>query len=123
RHPLAWTAALGGAAAVGLLTFDATHRQALIVSMVAALLALSVVVVTGYSGQISLAQLAIAGVAGFLAIRMVDGGWPFLAALVVATAVAVLLGVVIGYPATRVRGMTLAVATLAMAVAIEELVL
>lgn len=123
RHLLAWTAVLGGAAAVGLLTFDAAHRQALIVSMVAALLALSVVVVTGYSGQVSLAQLAIAGVAGFLSIRMVDAGWPFVLALVAATLVAVLVGVAIGLPATRVRGMTLAVATLAMAVAVEELVL
>lgn len=123
RQLLAWTAVLGSAAALGLLFFDASHRQALIVSMVAALLALSVVVVTGYSGQISLAQLAIAGVAGFLSIRMVEHGWPFLLALVAATAVAVVLGVLIGLPATRVRGMTLAVATLAMAVAIEELVL
>jgi ABC-type branched-subunit amino acid transport system permease subunit len=123
RHLLAWTAVLGGAAALGLLTFDAAHRQALLVSMVAALLALSVVVVTGYSGQISLAQLAIAGVAGFLSIRMVEEGWPFLVALVAATLVAVLLGILIGLPATRVRGMTLAVATLAMALAVEELVL
>jgi branched-subunit amino acid ABC-type transport system permease component len=123
RHLLAWTAVLAGAATLGLLTFDASHRQALMVSMVAALLALSVVVVTGYSGQISLAQLAIAGVAGFLSIRLVEDGWPFLVAVVAATLVAVLLGVLIGLPATRVRGMTLAVATLAMAIAVEELVL
>ena len=63
--------------------------------MIAALLALSVVVVTGYVGQISLAQLAFAGVAGFTAIRLADDGaalparrcWsPSLAAVVVGLA-------------------------------------
>lgn len=123
RHVTAWTVALAAAAGLGLLTFDASHRQALIVTMVAALLGLSIVVVTGYSGQISLAQLAIAGVAGFTVIKLADDGIPFPVAMVLAAFVATVVGVVIGYPATRVRGMTLAVATLALAVAIEELVL
>ncbi len=123
RHVAAWTVGLAVAATAGLLTFDAAHRQALIVTMVAALLALSIVVVTGYSGQISLAQLAIAGVAGFTVIQLADRGLPFPIAMVLSALVATALGVAIGYPATRVRGMTLAVATLAMAVAIEELVL
>jgi branched-subunit amino acid ABC-type transport system permease component len=123
RHVAPWTVALTGAAAVGLLTFGASYRQALMVTMVAALLALSVVVVTGFSGQISLAPLAIAGVAGFTAIRLVEGPVPFPVAMPLAALVATLAGVAVAYPATRVRGMTLAVATLAMALAIEELVL
>lgn len=123
RHVTAWIAVLATAAGIGLLTFDASLRQALIVSMVAALLALSIVVVTGYTGQISLAQLAFAGVAGFTAIRLAERGLAFPVAMVLAALVATAVGVVVGYPATRVRGMTLAVATLAMAVAIEELVL
>ena len=61
-----------GSASVGLLTFGSGYRQALIVSMVFALLTLSVVVVTGFSGQISLAQLAFAGVAGFTSIRLTE---------------------------------------------------
>ena len=43
--------------------------------------------------------------------------------MVLGALLATVVGVAIAYPATRVRGMTLAVATLAMAVAIEELVL
>jgi ABC-type branched-subunit amino acid transport system permease subunit len=123
RHVAAWTVVLAGGASVLLLTGDASLRQGLIVTMVAALLALSFVVATGYSGQISVAQLAFAGVAGFTAVRLTDDGWPFLVAAVVGIAVAVVLGIVVAYPATRVRGMGLAVATLAFAVAIEELVL
>ena len=91
--------------------------------MTAALLALSVVVLTGYVGQISLAPLAFAGVAGFTMARLSSAGWPPALALVAGVAASLAIGIVTGLPAVRVRGMTLAVATLAAAVAIEELVL
>jgi len=93
------------------------------VSMVFALLALSVVVVTGYVGQISLAPLAFAGVSGFVVIHLAEAGLPFLPAMLVAATVAAALGVLVGLPAMRVRGMSLAITTLALAVAIEQLVL
>jgi len=123
RHVTAWTVALVGLASAGLITFGSGYRHALIVSMVFALLTLSVVVLTGFSGQISLAQLAFAGVAGFASIRLTEHHVPFPVALVLAALLATGIGVLVGYPATRVRGMSLAIATLAMAVAIEQLVL
>ena len=123
RHVARWALVLSAAVSVGLLTFTASYRQALIVSLVFSLLALSIVVITGYVGQISLAQLAIAGIAGFTAIEVADNGLPFPLAVLVGTLLATLVGVLVGLPATRVRGMSLAVATLAVAVAIEQLVL
>jgi branched-chain amino acid transport system permease protein len=123
RHVTAWTVALVGLASAGLITFGSGYRHALIVSMVFALLTLSVVVLTGFSGQISLAQLAFAGVAGFASIRLTEHHVPFPVALVLGALLATGIGVLVGYPATRVRGMSLAIATLAMAVAIEQLVL
>lgn len=123
RHVTAWTVGLVGLCAVGLWTFDAGYRQALVISLVFALLTLSVVVVTGYTGQISLAQLAFAGTAGFTAIKLAEERVPFLIALVLAAALATAIGVVVAWPVTRVRGMTLGIATLAIAVAIEELLL
>lgn len=123
RHVTLWVGVLGGTAVLGLLTLSATYRQAIIVSMVYALLTLSVVVITGYVGQISLAQLALAGVAGFTVIRLLEARVPLVAAMVLAALAATAVGVLVGIPATRVRGMSLAVATLAVAVAIEELVL
>ena len=123
RHPVAWTLGLGALALVGLLTLGSAERLGLIVSMTAALLALSVVVLTGYVGQISLAPLAFAGVAGFTMARLSSAGWPPALALVAGVAASLAIGIVTGLPAVRVRGMTLAVATLAAAVAIEELVL
>ncbi len=123
RHIAVWAVTLVGLVSVALVTLGAGYRQGLIVSMVFALLALSVVVLTGFSGQISLAQLAFAGVAGFTSIRLTENSVPFPVALVVAALLATVIGVLVGWPATRVRGMSLAVATLALAVAIEGLVL
>lgn len=123
RHVSVWLVLLVGATSVALLTMDAPQRQALIVTMVSALLALSVVVVTGYVGQISLAQLAFAGVSGFTLINLANDGLPFPIAALAACGVATAVGVLVGLPAARVRGMSLAIATLASAVAIEQLVL
>jgi branched-chain amino acid transport system permease protein len=123
RHVMVWSVVLGGMVVVGLFTLSASWRQALIVSMVYSLLTLSIVVITGYVGQISLAQLALAGVAGFAVIRLLEAGVPFVLAGPMAALVAMALGVLVALPATRVRGMSLAVATLALAVAVEELVL
>ncbi|MFN8017573.1 MAG: ABC transporter permease [Acidimicrobiales bacterium] len=123
RHVWAWAIVLVGAVSAGLLTLDAAHRHALIVSLAFTLLALSVVVVTGFTGQISLAQLALAGVAGFASIRLTEHHVPFPLAVVLAALLATAVGVAVGVPVSRVRGMSLAIATLAMAVAIEALAL
>lgn len=123
RRVSLWSGLLATATVVGLYTFEADLRQALIVSLVYTFLTLSTVVITGYVGQISLAQMAFAGVAGFTAIEVADNGLPFPLAMAFAVAVATGVGLVVGVPALRVRGMSLAVATMASAVAIEQLVL
>jgi ABC-type branched-subunit amino acid transport system permease subunit len=92
------------------------------VSIIAAIIGLSSVVVTGYVGQISLAQYAFAGLAAFTTAKLAIEGVAFPWAPLIAVAITTGVGVLVGLPALRVRGMTLAVATLAAAVAIEELV-
>lgn len=107
----------------GLLTLDSQWRLAIVVSMIAALVALSTVVLTGYVGQISLAQLAFAGLAGFVAAKLtLSAGIPFPWAPIIAILLTTAVGVLVGLPAVRVRGMTLAIVTLGAAVAIEQLV-
>ncbi len=123
RHVALTTIVVAGAGIAALYLGDATIRHGVIVSAIAALTSLSVVVVTGYTGQISLAPMALAGVAGFSSLHLIDAGVPFLAVLVAGALIAAAVGVAVAWPATRVRGMTLGVATLAVAVAIEQLVL
>jgi len=93
-----------------------------VVSTIAALIALSTVVITGYVGQISLAQYAFAGLAAFTTAKLAISGVGFPWAPLLAVALTLAVGLLVGLPAVRVRGMTLAVATIGAAVAIEQLV-
>jgi branched-chain amino acid transport system permease protein len=113
--------ALVAAALGALLVTDGSYRFGVITSMVAALLALSLVVLTGFVGQISLAQAAFAGTAGFVVSKL-GTGLPFPLPLLVGALAATGLGLVVAVPALRIRGVQLAVVTLAAGVAIEQFV-
>jgi ABC-type branched-subunit amino acid transport system ATPase component/ABC-type branched-subunit amino acid transport system permease subunit len=104
-----------------IFTLTGNDRAALIASMITAIVALSMVVVTGYVGQISLAQLTLAGVAGFATSTFAHSwGIPFPFAPLLAALVATIVGVVIGLPALRIRGLMLGVVTLTFGVAVES---
>ena len=108
-------------AAAALIVLPWDFRQALIVSLLASLICLSYVVITGFVGQISVVQLALAGVAGYTVSHMaVDFGIEFPLAPLIAVAIATVLGLLVAVSALRVRGVSLAVVTLAAAVAIEK---
>lgn len=87
----------------------------LIITMSAAIMMLSIVVLTGYAGQLSLAQFAIgifgAWVAGRLAATQ---EWPFLVVLLVGVAATIPLGLLFAIPAVRTRGINLAIVTLGL---------
>ncbi|WP_322769448.1 ABC transporter permease [Frankia sp. Cr1] len=109
--------------AIALCTLSFGWRGAIINSLIGVLLSLSLVLLVGFVGQISLGQMAIAGVAGFAVSKLADGaGIPFPIAPLLAALVAAVFGAAAAVPALRVRGVNLAVVTLAAAVAIEELV-
>jgi ABC-type branched-subunit amino acid transport system ATPase component/ABC-type branched-subunit amino acid transport system permease subunit len=105
---------------VALYATTGTIRAAVILSMILAVISLSLVVVTGYAGQISLAQLTLAGVGGFLLSTFTTRvGIPFPLAPLIAATGAMVLGVVVGLPALRIRGLLVGVVTLILAVTVE----
>jgi len=105
-----------------LLFTHAGWRGAAIESLVTAALCLSLTLLTGFLGQVSLVQAAFAGVGGFvLAKILAHHGLPFPVALLVVGLAAVPLGLVIGIPALRIRGINLAIITLGAAVALDSL--
>ena len=106
---------------LALVLTGGSYRFGVITSMALAVLALSIVVLTGYTGQLSLAQAAVAGVGGF-AIAKFGTGIPFPVNLLLAAVVASVVGVVIGAPALRIRGAQLTIVSMAGAVALESLV-
>ncbi len=110
-----------GAAVIGLLVLGPLWRGAIMTTVIATVIALSFVVVTGFGGQTSLAQMAFAGVAGF-SLSKLAMNWdiPFPIAPLLAATIAAVFGVVVGLPALRLRGTNLAIVTLAGGVAIAE---
>jgi branched-chain amino acid transport system permease protein len=121
RRLLATSLPLAAGCAVALVVLPFDFRQALVTSLIGTLMALSLVVITGFVGQISVVQLALAGVSGFAISHLaVDAGIGFPLAPLAGVAAAVLLGLITAVSALRVRGVSLAVVTLAAAVAISN---
>ncbi|CAN5435720.1 hypothetical protein BH23ACT3_BH23ACT3_00640 [soil metagenome] len=111
------------AAVVGLYSLGPLWRGAIMTTLIAVVISLSFVVLTGFAGQTSLAQMAFAGIAGFALSRIaMTYGVPFPLAPILAASVATVFGVLVGLPALRLRGTNLAIVTLAGAVAIAEFV-
>ncbi|MFI9773630.1 ATP-binding cassette domain-containing protein [Streptomyces sp. NPDC051956] len=75
----------------------------------------SFTVVTGLGAMVSLAQATFVTGAALVAGLLMSHGWPFIAAALVGTCVAALLGALVALPALRLGGRTLALATLALA--------
>lgn len=102
-----------------------TLAQALTFSIVA----LSIVLLTGYAGEINLAPLTFAGI-GAMVIYQWDVGLSRLATqesaslvgFVLAAAVSALVGAVVALPALRLRGLYLGLATFAFAVFVSNMV-
>jgi branched-chain amino acid transport system permease protein len=108
-------------AAVALVVLPFGFREALINTLIGTLMALSLVVIAGFVGQISVVQLSLAGAAGFTIAHMASNfGIAFPVAALAGIAVAVVIGMATAVSALRVRGVSLAVVTLAGAVAIEN---
>jgi sulfate-transporting ATPase len=114
----------GVIAAILLLTYlPSPWVDSLIVTLGSALVILSIVVLTGYTGQISLGQFALAGLGAYVAGRLISTqGWPFWAAALAGILAALPIGIVFALPAVRARGINLAVVTLGLATAIQLMI-
>jgi branched-chain amino acid transport system permease protein len=106
-------------AALFLLPFD--FRQALITTLIGVILCLALVVIIGHTGLVSLVHIALGGVAAFALVRLatvIGIGFPL--APLLAVMISMLFGLAAAVPALRVRGASLAILTLAAAVALER---
>ena len=121
---LQWSVIAAVVGVVALVVFPYDFRQATINSLLGVLICLSLVVIVGFVGQISVVQLALAGVAGFTMSHLttdLGGVWAsFPISLLIGATAATIVGLVIAVSALRVRGVSLVVVTLAAAVALEQ---
>lgn len=117
---------IGGLLAVGVvcsLFLPIEWTVALGISVIVAIILLSVLVITGYAGQLSLGQYALAGLGALVAARVVvDMGWPFEIAMLLGVVAALLAGLLFGLPALRSKGATLAIMTLGLGTAVQGVI-
>ncbi|HEX7133213.1 MAG TPA: branched-chain amino acid ABC transporter permease [Iamia sp.] len=97
--------------------FEAPMNQTLSRAIYFAVAAMGLNLLTGFNGQVSIGHGAFFGVGAFAtAILMNDHGWTFEATIPVAALIAAGVGVLVGIPALRVKGLYLALVTLGLAV-------
>jgi branched-chain amino acid transport system permease protein len=124
NHPR-WRAATGVLTTAGIVsallaprffTVSGTHFLATV--LLVAVVAVSLTVLMGWAGQMSIGQWALAGVGGVLGAKVVtDWGAPFWIGFVAAAVLGGLIALALGFPALRLGGTALAVVTLGFAVA------
>ncbi|MCO5099720.1 MAG: branched-chain amino acid ABC transporter permease [Burkholderiaceae bacterium] len=74
----------------------------------------------GYTGLFSLGHAAFLGVGAYTEAVLASMGWPFPLSLAAAAALSAVVGAIVGLPALRVKGIYLAIATLAFGFIVEE---
>jgi sulfate-transporting ATPase len=117
-------ATLAVVVALVLVLVPVQWATAITVTIAFAIITLSVVVITGYAGQLSLAQYVLAGVGALSAARLsADWHFAFPLALLGALVVTAVAGAVLAIPSLRARGISLAIATLAAGMVLFNVVL
>src|SRR5215216_4850012 len=106
------------------LWLDESRINLAAIIVIFGIIGVSLVVLTGWAGQVSLGQMGFAGVGAAV------GGWvtyytetDLALALLAGGAAGALAAIVVGYPALRRRGLTLAVSTLAFALFVSSFLL
>jgi ABC-type branched-subunit amino acid transport system ATPase component/ABC-type branched-subunit amino acid transport system permease subunit len=119
RNGMRWL--IGGSLVVAvvfpLLPYFKANQFLLVLVLIYALIGVSLTMLVGWAGQVSLGQFAVVGIGAYVAAKWAgESGWSIVELLVVAGLVGAFVMVAIGLPALRVRGLTLAVTTLGLAV-------
>ena len=88
--------------------------------LIYATIGLGLMLLAGFTGQFSLGHAAFVGVGAYAQAVLTNAGLPFPLAMVVSAVLAALVGVVVGLPALRLKGIYLGIATLAFGFIVEE---
>jgi branched-chain amino acid transport system permease protein len=87
-----------------------------------AIVGLGLMLLVGYTGQISLGHAAFLAAGAYTEALLQGAGVPFVVSLVCAALFSAVVGVIVGLPALRLKGIYLAIATLAFNVIVEEII-
>jgi branched-chain amino acid transport system permease protein len=87
-----------------------------------AIAGIGLMLLVGYTGLVSLGHAAFLAIGAYAHTWFLYHGWPFPLALLKASLITALVGAVVGLPAMRMTGIYLAIATLAFAVIVEQVI-
>ncbi|MEY2399101.1 MAG: branched-chain amino acid transport system permease protein livM [Actinomycetota bacterium] len=111
-------------ALAGPWIFGSLKTSAATLILLYAMIGVSLVILTGWAGQISLGQYAIAGIGSAVAGGLAaNHGWDFFGAIFTGAMAGAVVAVIIGLPALRIQGLFLAVTTLAFAFTVQDFIL
>ena len=113
--------AMAAAALYAPFYFDPVYNRLLSQAIYLAIAAMGLNLLTGFNGQVSIDTRLLLRRGAFSAILMVDHGWTFEATIPVALVLNGIVGLLVGLPALRVRGLYLALVTLGLAVLFPQL--
>lgn len=119
RRPLALAAVLALGAAPLLLSPWGLSQLGFVALYVVA--GAGLMLLAGYAGQLSLCHAAFIGIGAYAETLLQARGWPLEASLPAAAAVAALAGVAAAWPARRLAGIHLAIATLSFGFIVQEI--
>jgi branched-chain amino acid transport system permease protein len=126
-NPPVRRAVVGIAIALGILVplaLSSYYQSLAAYSLIIGLIVLSLVVLTGFVGQVSFCQYSFAAIGAFTVGSLVGGhGWSFWPALVLGVVCSVVVGVLVGIPALRLSGLFLAILTIAVALFFDHFLL
>ncbi|MCU1452044.1 MAG: Sulfate-transporting ATPase [Acidimicrobiales bacterium] len=108
--------------AVTLVWLDNNWATAMYISLASAVFVASIVVLTGFAGQVSLAQWAIGGIGALIAGLLVKAGLEIEIAIVLGVLLTIPAGLLFALPALRTRGVNLAVITLGLGFTVSQVV-
>ena len=120
RHERGWLALAGlfvGVVAPLLPYFkEEGHRFELVVTLAMAIAGVSLTMLLGWAGQVSLGHFAVLGLGAYTAAKLGSHDLPVVPVVLIAGLAGALAMVIVGLPALRLRGLTLALTTLGFAV-------
>ena len=88
--------------------------------LIYAIVGLGLMLLAGFTGQFSIGHAAFLGVGAYTQAVLTTMGWPFPLALVCAASLSAAVGIIVGLPALRVKGIYLGIATLSFGFIVEE---
>jgi branched-chain amino acid transport system permease protein len=122
RQSMFWYAVLGIAMVAAPALLPAYYLSQIVFVMIYAIVGVAMNVLSGQAGQVSIGHAAFLAIGAYCAAVASKHGVPLPVYLVMAGALAGVIGYVAGLPALRLHGIYLAIATLAFAFIVEEII-